>query len=90
MQVTIDRLGRLVVPKPVRDKLHLHAGAVMDLVPEVDGIRLSVMKPEGGLIQEHGVLVHHGPATIDLDIAHFINTERESRNGFLVAEHPAS
>lgn len=42
MMVTIDRLGRIVVPKPVRDALGLVPGTRLDLVEEPDGFRLLV------------------------------------------------
>ena len=37
MRTTIDRAGRLVVPKPIRDKLRIPAGAEVD-VEEHDGV----------------------------------------------------
>lgn len=44
MLTTIDRAGRVVIPKPLRDRLRLTAGTQVDIV-EVDGaieIRLPV------------------------------------------------
>lgn len=40
MRTTIDRAGRLVVPKPLRDQLGLTGGATVDV--SVDGDRLVV------------------------------------------------
>lgn len=37
MRTTIDRLGRVVVPKPVRDRLQLQGGETLD-VEERDGV----------------------------------------------------
>lgn len=37
MRTSIDRLGRVVVPKPLRDKLHLRGGEALD-VQERDGV----------------------------------------------------
>jgi AbrB family looped-hinge helix DNA binding protein len=37
MRTTIDRAGRLVVPKPIRDRLGIPAGAEVDL-DEHDGV----------------------------------------------------
>lgn len=37
MKATIDRLGRVVVPKPIRDRLQLHGGETLE-VEERDGV----------------------------------------------------
>lgn len=37
MQASIDRLGRVVVPKPIRDRLQLKGGEILD-VEERDGV----------------------------------------------------
>ena len=37
MRTTIDRLGRIVVPKPIRDRLQLRGGEVLE-VEERDGV----------------------------------------------------
>jgi AbrB family looped-hinge helix DNA binding protein len=37
MKASIDRLGRVVVPKPIREKLRLEGGEILD-VEERDGV----------------------------------------------------
>jgi AbrB family looped-hinge helix DNA binding protein len=37
MRSSIDRVGRVVVPKPIRDALHLRGGEALD-VEERDGV----------------------------------------------------
>jgi AbrB family looped-hinge helix DNA binding protein len=37
MRATIDRLGRVVVPKRIRDKLHLRGGEALE-IEERDGV----------------------------------------------------
>ncbi len=41
MKVAMDRAGRIVLPKPVREQLHLEAGAELDLVVEGWSLRLA-------------------------------------------------
>jgi AbrB family looped-hinge helix DNA binding protein len=43
--VTIDRLGRIVVPKPLRNALGLLPGTELELIEEPDGFRLVVSAP---------------------------------------------
>lgn len=42
MEARIDSLGRLVVPKQLRDELGLEAGTVVDISRYGDGLRLVV------------------------------------------------
>lgn len=55
MRTTIDKAGRLVIPKPLRDQVGLRAG---DVEVVADGASLRV-EPivEGGLARERGRLV---------------------------------
>ncbi|MFP4427409.1 MAG: AbrB/MazE/SpoVT family DNA-binding domain-containing protein [Spirochaetaceae bacterium] len=88
MKATIDKAGRIVVPKAMRDKYSLRAGTELELEAEADGIRIKPVRQEESLIQKNGILIHHGPEVVDLDIASFINTERAHRNEEIVAESP--
>lgn len=44
--VTLDKAGRLVLPKPVRDQLHLRAGSKLRLDVTGDRMELSQEVPE--------------------------------------------
>ena len=88
MKTTIDKAGRLVVPKKLRDRYNLHAGSVLELEPDAHGIRVTVVGMEPTLVRERGILVHHGSATVDVDVAAFLNRARRARDGEMVAEQP--
>jgi AbrB family looped-hinge helix DNA binding protein len=82
MEITIDGTGRLVVPKRLRDRFHLVAGAKLEVEADGDGIRLRpVGRGTGGLRRERGVLVHSGDGRLaaDLDVGEFIRNQREER-----------
>ncbi len=79
MTTTIDRAGRLVVPKDIRDRLNLVPGMELDIEVEGDGVRLSVPGAGSSLVDKGGILVHHGAAKAQIDVAEFIRGERESR-----------
>lgn len=89
MIITIDRAGRVVLPKAVRERFHLVPGTELELTTEADGVRLAVRATQPALVTRQGVLVHHGPAPVALDIAAFINKTRESRSLDVVEGHPA-
>ncbi len=85
MSITIDKAGRLVLPKPVRDRFNLVPGTALELEVEADGVRLRVARGGSSLRTEQGVMVHHGPAVAALDVADFIRGEREARARRLAA-----
>jgi AbrB family looped-hinge helix DNA binding protein len=74
----IDKAGRVVVPKPLRDKLRLEPGD--DLLIESDGdqITLRPIRPEPLLVKEFGIWVYNG-ASSDESIPDMIDREREKR-----------
>lgn len=55
MRGTIDRAGRLVIPKPLRDRLGLVPGEV-ELIPDGTGLRVEPVAGED-LVEEAGRLV---------------------------------
>lgn len=55
MRSTIDKAGRLVVPKVLRDRIGLRAG-VVELTADGTGIRIEPVAGEG-LVEEGGRLV---------------------------------
>lgn len=86
MQTTIDKAGRIIVPKALRERYNLRAGTALELEPAADGIHLKAAQEQPALVQKNGVLVHHGSETVDIDVAGFINRERARRNRNMVAE----
>jgi AbrB family looped-hinge helix DNA binding protein len=79
MKITIDRAGRVVLPKSVRDRFHLVAGTELELQTDEEGVNLRVMNRGGSLIESGGILVHHGAEVVPVDVAEFIRREREAR-----------
>jgi AbrB family looped-hinge helix DNA binding protein len=77
--VSIDKAGRLVLPKPIRDKLGLEAGDSLAIESEGDEITLRPVRPQSTMIKVCGIWVHNGELPRDFDIVEFINQEREKR-----------
>ncbi len=80
MKTTIDRAGRLVVPKRLREQFHFSAGTTVELTAEPDGLRLRLPQSTGRLIEKDGVLVQQAEAVSAVDATSFINQQRNLRS----------
>ena len=79
MIVTIDRAGRIVVPKSMRDQFNLAAGTELEIEAIGTGLRLRKAGSEPALIRKQGILVHHGSTRAAIDISDFMRAERDVR-----------
>ncbi len=77
--VSIDKAGRLVLPKPIRDKLGLAPGDDLLIESEGDAITLRPVRPTPTMIKKQGIWVHNGQLPSDFDIVEFIDQQREKR-----------
>jgi AbrB family looped-hinge helix DNA binding protein len=77
--VRIDRAGRIVLPKPMRERLGFRVGA--DLVAEerAEGVFIKSAGGEPTLVVEDGLLVHQGRAEPGADWERVIDDAREER-----------
>ncbi|MGL5852418.1 MAG: AbrB/MazE/SpoVT family DNA-binding domain-containing protein [Phycicoccus sp.] len=67
MKAVVDSVGRIVVPKPLRDALGLTPGTAVDVSRYGAGLQLVVGGRTARLVEEDGVLVAVGETTIDDD-----------------------
>lgn len=56
-RLTIDKAGRVIIPKSLRDALGLGAGDELELETSGEQITLRPLRGTGPLAQEHGVWV---------------------------------
>lgn len=67
MKTSIDSVGRIVVPKVLRDALGLTPGSTVDISRYGGGLQLIPTGRSARLIDESGVLVATGNTRIDDD-----------------------
>jgi len=58
--VTLDKAGRVVIPKTLRDELHLEAGDTMELESAGDSVTLRPVRSASPMRRERGVWVFRG------------------------------
>jgi AbrB family looped-hinge helix DNA binding protein len=68
VEATIDSVGRIVVPKPLRDAIGLVPGSTVDISQYGPGLQLVPVGRTARLVDESGVLVATGETTIDDDV----------------------
>ena len=67
MKATIDSVGRIVLPKALRDALGLAPGSTVDISRYGSGLQVVPSGRTARLIREDGVLVATGDTEIDDD-----------------------
>jgi AbrB family looped-hinge helix DNA binding protein len=68
MEARIDSVGRIVVPKPLRDALGLRAGTLVDISRYGGGLSVVPSGRTAQLVDEGGVLVADGSTPIDDEV----------------------
>lgn len=82
--LTIDKAGRVVIPKPLREELHLEPGDSLEMERSGEQITLRPVRGSAPLRKEHGVWVFHSgqplPASATDDMLEQIRQERDLAN----------
>jgi len=66
MKTTVDRFGRVVVPRDIRDRLGMRPGSEIEIDEKGDEVVLRLVEREPSLKVKEGVLVLSGAADGDL------------------------
>ena len=73
----LDRFGRIVIPKPIRDGLGLEPGAELEVEEREDGVLLRPADQDVPLEMENGILVYTGELVGD--VTDLVRKDRERR-----------
>ena len=80
MVITIDRAGRVVIPKKFRTRFHFAAGTQIELIAEADSLKLRLPDSETRFEDKCGVLVQCADQSSEVDATAMINQLREVRS----------
>lgn len=79
MHLTIDKAGRVVIPKQVRNRLGLGPNSALELMDHPNGILLTPVESGPTLVKINGLLVHSGRAEEGADFSRVLESVREER-----------
>jgi AbrB family looped-hinge helix DNA binding protein len=80
MKATIDKAGRLVIPRPLRDRIGLRDGGQVEL--ELDGAAIRIEPVAGSALRDDaGLLVipASGAALTGADVRELLDADRHGR-----------
>ena len=79
MKLTIDKSGRIVVPKPLRERLGLKPGTELEVLEQPGGVFLRKVEERPALVKIDGLWVHCGIAQPGTNWDRLIQEIREER-----------
>jgi len=79
MTLKLDKAGRLILPKPIRDRLGLTEGSGLELQETPEGLLLKPAERRPSMIKKQGLWVHTGELPAGFDIVQAIRDDREER-----------
>ena len=80
MTLRIDSAGRVILPKPLRDRLGLRAGSILEMQETPEGVTLRLAERKPSLVRKGKFLVHTGELPAGYDLRKAIEDEREDRD----------
>lgn len=80
MDLHIDKLGRIVVPKKLRERFGLTPNMQLEVVAQADGILLRVPEHRPAMVKVSGLWVHQGVAQAGMKWDSVVDEAREERH----------
>jgi len=79
MTIKIAKAGRIVLPKPVRERFHLREGFELELEERSDGLTLKPVEQRASMVQDKGIWVHLGKVPRGFDWDSAVDAVRDER-----------
>ncbi|MFP4261289.1 MAG: AbrB/MazE/SpoVT family DNA-binding domain-containing protein, partial [Opitutales bacterium] len=80
MEITIDKAGRVVIPKAYRSRFHFDPGTRIELIAENDSLKLRLPETRATFRDKNGVLVQCADPSSTVDATAVMNRLREARS----------
>ena len=83
MNVKIDKAGRIILPKPVRDRFRLRQGSDLEIEERPEGVLLKPVEQRPSMVKKNGLWVHLGELPEGYDWDSLIDDDRNARIKYL-------
>jgi AbrB family looped-hinge helix DNA binding protein len=79
MKLRIDKAGRIVVPKPIRERLGFKPDTELEAVEQPEGVLLKRVEQRPSMVKVDGLWVHQGSAKPGANWDRILEGVREER-----------
>jgi len=79
MELRIDKVGRIVVPKPLRERLGFRPDTELEAIEQPEGVLLKRVEQRPSMIKVDGLWVHQGRAEQGANWERILADVREER-----------
>ena len=79
MELKIDKAGRIVVPKPLRERLGFKPNTELEAIEQPEGVLLKRVEQRPSMVKVDGLWVHQGSAEPGANWERILEGVREER-----------
>jgi AbrB family looped-hinge helix DNA binding protein len=79
MKLRLDKLGRVVLPKPLRARYGLRPGTELEVSEGAQEFVLRPARSSPTMVNDRGIWVHQGVPAGEVDFAKVLREDREER-----------
>lgn len=79
MTLKVDKAGRIILPKPIRERLDLHTGTDIEVTETPEGLILKPANHKPAMIRVEGAWVHQGEAPEGFDWTRAVERSNDDR-----------
>ena len=79
MELRIDKAGRIVVPKPIRERLGFKPDTELEAIERPEGVLLKRVEQRPSMVKTDGLWVHQGSAEAGANWERVLEDVRDER-----------
>jgi AbrB family looped-hinge helix DNA binding protein len=79
-EITLDKAGRILIPKTLRERLHLQPGDILEVEAQGEDLTIRPQRANPSLVKEQGMWILSTGEAPTISILDLIDRQREQRN----------